>query len=203
LTLRSKIEIIAGILAIVALAVVASSYVSSKRDAEKLKAAIAIQEKVIGDASARETARDATLKTAIDSIEELKKRTQTPAQVIRALPSVLPLPVPITISTPAPAKPGEPPIDLSSLPATLPAADIKPLFDFAANCQECQKKLEAAAADHADDQTKMGALTKERDELRTAAKGGTVWTRIKKRAKTFAVDAAIVGGIAAVAVLKK
>jgi hypothetical protein len=200
LTLRSKIEIGAGILILAALGIIAGSYVSAKRDAAKLQATLATQNTVIADAGKRETARDAALKESIAQIEELKKKTTTPAAVIRALPSVLPLPVPITIQAPAPGKPGAE-VDLTNLPATLPAADIKPLFDFAANCQECQKKLAAAAGDKADDAIKIGALTKERDDAVTAFKGGSKWTRIKKAAKWAAIGAAM--GAAAVAVAKR
>lgn len=195
LTLRSKIEIGAALIALASIAVIAGSYVASKRDAAKLQATLATQNAVIADAGKRETARATALKDTIAQIEDLKKKTTTPAAIIRQMPSVLPLPVPITIQAPPPAKPGAAPVDFSKLPAMIPAQDIKPLFDFAANCKECQEKLAAAAGDKADDAIKLAALTKERDAAVTAFKGGSKWTRIKKAAKWFAIGAAA-GGVA-------
>jgi hypothetical protein len=198
LSFRSKIEIGLAFLVLVSIAIVMSSYISAKRDAVKLQETLATQNAVIANADKRETARAVELKQSLAELEDLKKKTTTPAAIVRELPTVLPLPLPITIRVPAAGAPGDPgpPPD-----AIIPAQDLKPLFDFAANCQECQKKLAAATADKADDAIKIGALTKERDEAVTAFKGGSKWTRIKKAAKWCAIGAAM--GAAAVAVLKK
>lgn len=202
LTLRSKIELAAGILALAGLAVIAGSYRSAKRDAAKLQETITTQNAAIADAGKRETARDAALKVSLAQIEDLKKTTAkaTPATIIRTMPAVLPLPVPITIEAPAP---GATPEEIAELPATLPAADIAPLFQFAANCKECEEKLQAATADRADDAIKIAGLTKERDAAVVAFKGGSKWTRIKKAAKWVAVGVGIGGAAVAVLVSKK
>lgn len=62
-------------------------------------------------------------------------------------------------------KPGKP------ADAVLPAADLKPLYDFALDCKACQAKLAASQADLTDEKTKTTALTKERDAAVTVAKG--------------------------------
>ena len=91
--------------------------------------------------------------------------------------------------------PKSPPNDASPA-AVLPATDLKPLYDFALDCQACQAKLTASQADLADEKTKSAALTKERDAALQAAKGGSVLRRIARAAKWFALGAAA-GAIAA------
>jgi hypothetical protein len=92
-------------------------------------------------------------------------------------------------NNPAP-KPGQ------AADAVLPAADLKPLYDFALDCKACQAKLTASQADLTDEKTKTAALTKERDAAVTAAKGGSALRRIARAAKWFALGAAA-GAVAA------
>lgn len=80
--------------------------------------------------------------------------------------------------------------------AVLPAADLKPLYDFALDCQACQAKLAAAQSDLNDEKTKTAAMTKERDAAVRTAKGGSVLRRIARAAKWFVLGAAA-GAIAA------
>jgi cobalamin biosynthesis Mg chelatase CobN len=80
--------------------------------------------------------------------------------------------------------------------AILPAADLKPLYDFALDCKACQTKLAASQADLADEKTKSAALTKQRDAAVHAAKGGSALRRIARASKWFAIGAAA-GAIAA------
>jgi hypothetical protein len=80
--------------------------------------------------------------------------------------------------------------------AILPAADLKPLYDFALDCKACQAKLAAAQSDLSDEKAKTAALTKERDAAMRAAKGGSVLRRIERAAKWFVVGA-VAGAVAA------
>jgi|HubBroStandDraft_6_1064221.scaffolds.fasta_scaffold47619_6 hypothetical protein len=88
---------------------------------------------------------------------------------------------------PKPGQPGD---------AILPAADLKPLYDFALDCKACQAKLAASQGDLSDEKTKTAALTKERDAAVQAAKGGSALRRFARAAKWFALGAAA-GAIAA------
>ncbi len=88
---------------------------------------------------------------------------------------------------PKPGQPGN---------AVLPAADLKPLYDFALDCKACGAKLAASQGDLSDEKVKTAALTKERDAAVQAAKGGTALRRIARAAKWFALGAAA-GAIAA------
>lgn len=87
-------------------------------------------------------------------------------------------------------KPGQ------SADAILPAADLKPLYDFALDCKACQAKLAVSQGDLADEKTKTAALTKQRDAAVRAAKGGSALRRIARAAKWFALGAAA-GAVAA------
>jgi hypothetical protein len=73
--------------------------------------------------------------------------------------------------------------------AQLPAADLKPLYDFVQDCRACRAQLDAARADLTDERTKSNALATERDAAVRAAKGGGFWKRFKRTAKWFAIGA--------------
>jgi hypothetical protein len=74
--------------------------------------------------------------------------------------------------------------------AEIPAADLKPLYDYVQDCRECQARLAAATQNRTDDATKLQAMTLERDAAVTAAKGGTFWRRLRRNIAWFAAGAA-------------
>jgi len=139
-----------------------------------------------------------------------------PAPVRRELTGTMP--TPSTQKQPTP-KPSAPPcssgaffapegLDSTSTPnskqspklaepsAVIPAADLKPLYDFTLDCKACQAKLAAAQADLTDEQSKTAVLTRERNEAVRVAKGGSLLQRIARNAKWLAIGAAA-GAIAA------
>jgi hypothetical protein len=102
------------------------------------------------------------------------------------------------LESPAPlaSAPTSPP-DLPDAPsAQIPAADLKPLFDYVQDCRSCQAQLAAAKQNATDNATKLTALTRERDAAVATAKGGTFWQRLHRNALWFVVGA----GAGAVAV---
>jgi type II secretory pathway pseudopilin PulG len=74
--------------------------------------------------------------------------------------------------------------------AQIPAADLKPLYNYVQDCRACQAELAAAKQNAADDAAKIAALTRERDAAITASKQGSVWRRLRRNALWFAVGAA-------------
>jgi hypothetical protein len=87
--------------------------------------------------------------------------------------------------------------DLPDAPsAQIPAADLKPLFDFVQDCRSCRAQLAAAKQNATDDAAKLTAVTRERDAAVATAKGGTFWQRVRRNAIWFVVGA----GAGAVAV---
>jgi len=89
-----------------------------------------------------------------------------------------------------------PPSKVAVAQAVIPAADLKPLYDFSLDCRACQAKLAAAQADLPDERAKTAVLTHERDEAVRAAKGGSLLRRIARNAKWLAIGVAA-GAIAA------
>jgi hypothetical protein len=172
------------------------SWRADQRDRTQLASELAATKQLVTAADARQHDRDTQLQKTLATLATDKRTIATPAEMVKDLPSVIPLPVPITLQTPSPA---------STLPnapkptapgAFIPAQDLKPLYDFSLDCQACQAKLSAAQSNLADEQTKTTALTKERDDALRIAKGGSMLSRIARAAKWFALGAAA-GAIAA------
>lgn len=255
---------IAEFIVIAALSVaVFVSWRADRRDRAQLAATLAAANQQLSAADTRQRDRDAQLRKTLSSLAAEKRATLTPAQILRDLPTALPLPSPITLldgaqstppefhaapgiggltgapsrrvektpqvpeAQPAPTASGSSPVtgpsssqsassaseptagnaalrDSSkapsgaqavqgqgsgSPPAVIPASDLRPLYDFALDCQACRAKLAAAQGDLVDEQAKTAALTKERNEAVQAAKGGSLWRRLRRATKWFAIGA--------------
>jgi type II secretory pathway pseudopilin PulG len=195
--------------AVVVVAVLAASVFVAWRDARKeqvaLQAELMTTQQALAEATARQASRDAGVNDLVARLKKKEAAVQKPAQVVAALPDVITLPTPITIET-AKTSPDQAAGTRQPSSATIPdgieprvnfpAADLKPLYDFAAEGKVCQVKLGAAEADLADEKVKSQALGRERDDALRAAKGGSVLRRIARAAKWFAIGAAA-GAIAA------
>jgi hypothetical protein len=195
--------------AVVVVAVLAASVFVAWQDARKEQAALQAElkttQQALAEASARQATRDVAVNGLVAGLKKKEAAVQKPAQVVAALPEIVTLPAPITIE-PAQSLPGQAGASAQAVSASLPngiepkvnfpAADLKPLYDFAADCKACQAKLGAAQADLADEKVKSQALGRERDDALRAAKGGSVLRRIARAAKWFAIGAAA-GAIAA------
>src|SRR5260221_980511 len=199
--------------AVVIVAVLAASVFFAWRDARTEQAALQTElkstQQALAEATARQASRDAAVNDLVAGLKKKEAAVQKPAQVVAALPDALTLPEPITIEPERPASPSSsgqaesgPNKTTTSMPdgvspkVNFPAADLKPLYDFAVECKACQAKLGAAQADLADEKVKSQALGRERDDALRAAKGGSVLRRIARAAKWVAIGAAA-GAIAA------
>jgi hypothetical protein len=189
-------------------------------DRAQLAADLASSKQALAQATARQRTRDAQLQQALAAIAAQKASVTKPAQILHQLPKHIPLPLPVTLQTQTTARGAEIPGCSSGLPGcgrpeglnsaqanahpsdpasqgiVLPSADLKPLYDFALDCQACQAKLATAQADLADEKSKTAVLTRQRDDAIRIAKGGSVLRRIKRAAKWFLIGAAA-GAIAA------
>jgi len=184
-------------------------WLEARDDRVRMEATLASQGTLIAAAQKREQDRAQELADTLKQIADLKRSVQTPQQVVREIPQFLPpLPQPIEALPPkqdstsagsggtgagaaagagTSAKPGEPLAE----DVRVPAADLKPLFDFVQDCRACQAKLTAAQQDVKDEQAKNSALTTERDAAVKAAKGGGFWQRTARAAKWLAVGFAV------------
>jgi hypothetical protein len=92
--------------------------------------------------------------------------------------------VPAALGTPSDQQ------DLPNAPAAqIPAADLKPLFDYVQDCRACQTQLAAAKQDSTDNAAKLKAVTRERDAAVATAKGGSFWQRLRRNALWFVIGA--------------
>ena len=192
--------------AVVVVAVLVASVLVTWRDARKEQAALQAElkttQQALAEATARQASRDAAVNDLVAGLKRKEAAVQKPAEVVAALPDALSLPEPITIEPERPASESGPYKTTNGMPdgvspkVNFPAADLKPLYDFAVECKACQAKLGAAQADLADEKVKSQALGRERDDALRAAKGGSVMRRIARAAKWFAIGAAA-GAIAA------
>lgn len=196
-------KIIPAILFVACLALGLHAWRSSRQDAVQLKAALDFANQALAVANSRQQDRDVQLQKTLASLGDAKRRagTATPAQIVRNLPTLISLPKPITL-----APPPETSASLGSVPgshsqptepqAYIPIEDLKPLQDFAYDCQACQLRLTATQADLQDERTKTQALTVARDAAVNSAKGGTRWKRISRAAKWLLIGA-VAGAVAA------
>jgi hypothetical protein len=90
--------------------------------------------------------------------------------------------------------------------AQVPAEDAPQLKAYVQACEECKIKLPSITSQLGKSEQEKQLLandllqrTQERDQWKTAAKGGSTWQRIKKAAKWFAIGAGVgaVGALAA------
>jgi hypothetical protein len=202
MTLRSWLKVAAMLIALVAGVSVYFAWRASQRGQAQLKAELQATQKALTDADTRQKTRNEELAKILAGFNAKKVAVQKPEQVVKALPEVLPLPVPIldgpegvsaVPTAQGTAKPGHPAPN-SNVP--LLRADLKPLYDYAVDCQECRAQLSAAQANLVDEQSKTQSLTRERDSALQAARGGSILRRVARAAKWFAIGAAA-GAVAA------
>lgn len=203
MTLRGWFKVAAALIALVAGVSVYFAWRGAQREQAQLKAELQATQKALADADTRQKARNEDLTRLLADLNEKKATIQKPEQVVKALPEVLPLPTPIFLPTqPNDAagqptqKEGNPPVNMPSPKLSLPSEDLKPLYDYAVDCQECKAQLSAAQGDLKDEQTKTQALSRERDSALQAARGGSTLRRIVHAGKWFVIGAAA-GAVAA------
>ncbi len=98
--IRKSFAVIAALVLLGLLALSIRSWLEAHDDRMKMQATITAQQQLIIAADARERDRAASLQQTLGQIADLKRRVQTPAQILSALPRYLPLPKPIEIAPP-------------------------------------------------------------------------------------------------------
>ncbi len=168
------------------------SWRADRRDRAQLASELAATKQLLSAADARQHDRDTQLAQTLATLATEKRTVVTPAQIVRDLPAQISLPSPITLQS-APSLPNAPTPQTN---AVIPAADLKPLYDFTIECKSCQAKLATTQSDLTDERAKTSALTRERDDALRIARGGSALRRIARAAKWFLIGAAA-GAVAA------
>jgi hypothetical protein len=139
---------------------------------------------------------------ALDETPQLQKKqaaTKTSDEILQAFPGVLPLPKPLTILdspktgtqtegdrgrlTQAPGRVSQAKADTPAPQVILPAEDLKPLYDSAVQCKECQLQLTIAQANLRDAQAKTAAVSRELADAVRVANGGSPLRGVARAAK--------------------
>jgi hypothetical protein len=95
---RRTIEIVAFCVALLLAAMAIHTWLASRDEAHLLASTLATQKQLLDAANAREQTRQSALDATLAQIENLKRATQTQAQILASLPKYRPLPQPITMS---------------------------------------------------------------------------------------------------------
>ncbi len=146
------------------------------------------QQKQIDGLKEQQAETKQVLANKLASIERERSQPATAAQVVSDASTLLPgLPEPLLVQT-APANPA-----LPNAPAAqevvIPEADFKSIRDAQLTCQEDAAKLTACQSTEQDTTQQLKLTEAQRDEWKTAAKGGSLWHRALGAAKWFAVGA--------------
>lgn len=202
--MHNKLHLLVTIAALLIATAMFLEWRAERRDRAQLQATLASSEQSLQRASASQQERDKQLSDTVSRMESLKATVRTQQEILSRLPEVLPLPTPLQQTSDARIKPNtdSPPIasaaevpdsptPQTNPPTTIPAEDLKPLYDFAVDCRACQAKLAVATADLADEKSKTQALSRERDAALKLAKGGSLRQRFNRALKWFAIGAAV------------
>jgi hypothetical protein len=95
---RRTLEIVAFCVALLLSAMSIHAWLASRDEQQRLASTLASQKQLLDAADARERSRESALDTTLAQVEQLKRATQTPEQILRDLPKYLPLPQPITLA---------------------------------------------------------------------------------------------------------
>lgn len=206
LTSRHWWEIGGGAVALIVCSILGGSWLGAREDAIRAKAAVDAQQQIIAAAEKQtkaiqdaETERDRATAANVAALTAAAAHQTTPAEIAAWIPKQLATPQPITFTIP-PATAANP---TPAATASIPQADLPALRDQISECQVCGAKLSTAEEDLSgkDQQLKLAgedlsAMTKERDAWKTAAKGGSFLSRLKRASKWLVIGVAV--GAAAV-----
>jgi hypothetical protein len=95
---RRTFEIVAFFVALLLGAMSLHAWLASRDEQQRLATTLASQKQLLDAADARERSRETALDTTLAQVEQLKRSTQTPEQILRDLPKYLRLPQPITLA---------------------------------------------------------------------------------------------------------
>jgi len=206
LSIRAKLEILAGVLAVAGAAFGFTTWLQEHDDRIRALSEVAAAKQVYDQAEQSrkqhedaDRLRDAETAKQLDAMQKLAAQIQTPQQIAAWLPKQFPaMPQPLTITVP-PATAQNPRPDAI---ASIPQADLPALRDAVEKCREdsvkvtsCQADLSSRIAQMKLADTQIDALKNENTSLRTELKGGTFWSRTKRAGKWLLIGA-LAGGAA-------
>ncbi len=198
MTIRGRGEVLAiaipGVLLAGFLAFAGYGWLQEHDARMKAEAQTGQQQKQIDGLQHQQADTQNALNQKLAMIEKTRQSPATAAQLVGDASRLLPgLPVPLQMQT-APKDPA-----LPNAPATqtvvIPEADFKSIRDAQVTCEENAAKLGACQTFGEESKQQLQLTQQQRDEWKTAAKGGSIWHRALGAAKWFAVGAGTGAGL--------
>jgi len=124
---RLWLRLIEVLITVALAAIVVAAWRSDRRDRAQLATDLASAKQALAQLDARQHERDTQLAQTLATLGAEKRSVTTAAQIIRALPQQIPLPVPITLQAPnPPSQPQKPDCSSGSpISATGRIADLR------------------------------------------------------------------------------
>lgn len=196
MTLRTKIEIVAGVVVFLALAVFAVEAIRQHDRTVQAEASSAADQKIAAAAQASIVARDAQQATVDKTAVQQAAAVKTPQQAVQIIEHYLPAPVVIP-GQPTPAPAAIPLVQTKDLPASVQAElpnapgqlalltpdQLQSIARADIACTATASDLSTCAKDKADLQTQLKAANDRANTWEAAAKGGTKFHRFLKAAE--------------------
>jgi hypothetical protein len=152
------------------------------------------QQKQIDGLKQQQTDAQDALNSKLAALEKELQTPATAAQLVSDASSFLPgLPVPLQAQT-APANPALPDAPPTQT-VVIPEADFKSIRDGEITCEENTAKLGTCQTLGEEGKQQLKLTEEQRDEWKTAAKGGSIWHRALGAAKWFAAGAGAGAGM--------
>jgi hypothetical protein len=152
------------------------------------------QQKQIDGLKQQQADAQNALTQQLSTLEKMRQTPATATQLVSNADAALPgLPQPLQIETTPrdPALPNAP----ESQSIVVPEADFKSIQQAQITCEENGAKLATCQSLGEDSKKQLQLTEQQRDEWKTAAKGGSIWHRALGAAKWFAVGAGTGAGL--------
>ncbi len=152
------------------------------------------QQKQIDGLKQQQTDAQNSLNKQLAGLEKSRQAPATATQLVSDASSLLPnLPVPLQVQTAqkSPSLPDAP----GAQTVIIPEADFKSIRDAQVTCEENTAKLATCQTLGEESKQQLQLTEQQRDEWKTAAKGGSIWHRALGAAKWFAIGAGAGAGL--------
>jgi hypothetical protein len=152
------------------------------------------QQKQIDGLRQQQADAQTALNGKLASLERERQRPATATQLVSDAGHFLPnLPQPLQVLT-APVNPALP-NGPTAQTVVIPEADFQSIRNAQISCQEDTAKLAACQTTKDNGKQQLKLTEEQRDEWKTAAKGGSIWHRALGAAKWFAIGAGTGAGV--------
>lgn len=184
---RTGFVVIAAALLLILLVVAGHGWLQEHDARLKAESMSSQQQKQIDGFKQQETKTQQMLVTKVAGIERERSRPATAAQLVSDANTLIPeLPRALAIEDAPPTLPNGPAVQS----ILVPEPDFKSIRDAQLTCEENGARLTACQSMQEDARQQLVLTEGQRDEWKTAAKGGSVWHRALSAAKWFAAGAA-------------